>query len=199
MTAEPNKNTPGGADTERAKMLRVLIPAGAVALVVVLVAVIMAMNEGNSSNTERGKGKGKGGYPPPTGGTDVSKLTDGTSPTVDDPNLKDIGSPGLKYRDLKEGDGPEVKPGQTVTAYYTGWLTSGEVFDSSRKRGEPIEFNLVSGPVGVIKGWVEGIPGMKVGGIRKLVIPGNLAYPRGQGSIPAGATLIFEVEIVDAK
>ena len=76
MAAEPNKNSPG--DIERAKMMRVLIPAGAIALVVVLVAVIMAMNEGNSSNT--GKGKGKGGYPPPTGGTDITKLTDGTLP-----------------------------------------------------------------------------------------------------------------------
>ena len=160
-------------------MMRVLIPAGAIALVVVLVAVIMAMNEGNSSNT--GKGKGKGGYPPPTGGTDITKLTDGTLPTADDPNLKDIGPPGLKYRDLKEGDGPEVKAGQTVTAYYTGWLTNGQEFDSSRKRAEPTEFNLISGPGGVIKGWVDGLPGMKVGGIRKLVIPGPLAYPNGRG------------------
>jgi hypothetical protein len=198
VAAEPNKNTPG--DIERAKMMRVLIPAGAIALVVVLVAVIMAMNEGNSSNGHKDKGKGKGGYPPPTGGTDVSKLTDGSSPTADDPNLKDIGPPGLKYRDLKEGDGPEVRPGQEVTAYYTGWLTSGEIFDSSRKRGEPVPFKLTSDPGGVIKGWVDGLPGMKVGGIRKLVIPGDLAYPNGRRpSIPPGATLIFEVEVVDAK
>ena len=195
MAAEPNKNKPGAADSDRAKMMRVLIPAGAIAVIVILVAVLMAVYEGNSAPTDKGK-KGKGGYPPPTGGTDVSKLSDGSLPTADDPQLKDIGG-GLKMRDLKVGDGAEVRPGQHVWAYYTGWLTSGKVFDSSRQRREAADFSLER----VVPGWQKGIPGMKVGGIRQLVIPPELGYgERGfSPDIPPNATLIFEVEIVDVK
>ncbi len=106
---------------------------------------------------------------------------------------------GLEVWDAKAGTGAEAKPGADVKVHYTGWLTDadGTVFDSSVKRGEPIEFPLT----GVIKGWQEGIPGMKVGGVRRLRIPPELAYgDRGAGRlIGPGATLVFEVELLDTK
>ncbi|MCI0699646.1 MAG: FKBP-type peptidyl-prolyl cis-trans isomerase [Planctomycetia bacterium] len=112
---------------------------------------------------------------------------------TDDPDLKDIGE-GLKYRDLKEGTGEPVKPGAQVTIHYTGWTVDGKVFDNSRPRGKPNTWRLGD----LVPGWQKGIPGMKPGGVRKLVVPAALAYgDRGQGEdIPPGATLIFEVELV---
>jgi FKBP-type peptidyl-prolyl cis-trans isomerase FkpA len=116
-------------------------------------------------------------------------------PDLNSPEWKKQDS-GLETWDVKEGDGPEVKPGATVTVHYTGWLTDDKAteFDSSRKSGQPISFPLT----GVIKGWTDGIPGMKPGGIRLLKIPGDLAYgKRGfPGAIPPDATLVFEVELV---
>jgi len=104
---------------------------------------------------------------------------------------------GLKIYDLKEGDGPEVGSGQQVSVHYTGWLEDGTSFDSSIG-GQP--FTLVVGTGSVIPGWDEGLQGMKVGGRRQLVIPSDLGYGEtGSGLIPPGATLIFEVEIVDAQ
>lgn len=106
---------------------------------------------------------------------------------------------GLEVWDAKVGTGKEVKAGADVKVHYTGWLTdeAGTVFDSSVKRGEPIEFPLD----GVIKGWQQGIPGMKVGGVRRLRIPPELAYgKRGAGAlIGPDATLVFEVELLDTK
>ena len=100
---------------------------------------------------------------------------------------------GIEIWDVKEGKGDEVKPGAKVKVHYTGWLTDGTVFDSSVVRQEPIEFPLA----GVIKGWQEGIPGMKVGGVRRLKIPAELAYGnRQKGKIPANSTLVFEVEML---
>jgi FKBP-type peptidyl-prolyl cis-trans isomerase len=123
------------------------------------------------------------------------KLRDGTAPGADDPALKDVGG-GLKVRDLKVGTGPECPPGATVVAHYTGWLTTGKSFDSSVARGEPTEFSLRQ----VVKGWQQGIPGMKVGGVRKLVIPPELAYGAGgRPGIPPNSTLVFEVELVEVK
>ncbi len=101
---------------------------------------------------------------------------------------------GLEIWDAKEGKGDPVKAGAKVKVHYTGWLTNGEIFDSSVVRKEPIEFGLD----GVIKGWQEGIPGMKPGGVRRLKIPAALAYgDRAVGKIPAGSTLIFEVEMLE--
>lgn len=104
---------------------------------------------------------------------------------------------GLKYEDLKVGTGQEAKEGSTVQVHYTGWLTDGKKFDSSKDHGQPYELTL---PGQVIAGWNEGIPGMKEGGTRKLVIPAALGYgEQGQGEIPPGATLVFEVELLKVK
>ena len=106
---------------------------------------------------------------------------------------------GLKYIDLKTGDGDEAKAGNKVTVHYTGWLKNGKKFDSSLDRGDPFEFELGAGEV--IKGWDEGVAGMKVGGKRQLRIPGNLAYGKAgyPGLIPPDATLIFDVVLVGVR
>ena len=103
---------------------------------------------------------------------------------------------GLRIIDLKEGPGAEATAGQTVVVHYRGTLEDGTQFDASYDRGTPFSFPLGRGRV--IKGWDEGVQGMKVGGKRKLVIPPDLGYgSRGAGYvIPPGATLIFEVELV---
>ena len=105
---------------------------------------------------------------------------------------------GLGYVDLVEGTGEAPKPGASVRVHYTGWLKSGEKFDSSLDRGQPLVFRVGRGQV--IKGWDEGVGSMRVGGKRKLVIPAHLGYgDRGAGRvIPPGATLIFEVELLGA-
>lgn len=105
----------------------------------------------------------------------------------------------LKIEDIKIGTGREVKSGDTVVMQYTGTLTDGKKFDSSYDRGTPFETKIGVGQV--IKGWDQGIPGMKVGGKRKLTIPPSLAYgEQGAGTaIPPNATLIFDVELLEIK
>ncbi len=103
---------------------------------------------------------------------------------------------GLKYDDITEGDGDIATAGQMVTVHYTGWLTDGSKFDSSKDRNDPFKFKLGAG--NVIRGWDEGVAGMKIGGTRKLTIPANLGYgAQGAGGvIPPNATLVFEVELL---
>lgn len=104
----------------------------------------------------------------------------------------------LESTDISVGTGDEAVAGKTVSVHYTGTLTDGTKFDSSLDRGQPFEFVLGTGQV--IKGWDDGVAGMKVGGKRKLVIPPDLAYgDRAQGSIPANSTLVFEVELLGVK
>ncbi|MBC7943971.1 MAG: FKBP-type peptidyl-prolyl cis-trans isomerase [Burkholderiales bacterium] len=103
---------------------------------------------------------------------------------------------GLQYEDVKLGEGVAAQAGQTVSVHYTGWLTDGKKFDSSKDRGQPFGFEL--GKRRVIAGWDEGVAGMRVGGVRKLTIPPQLGYgTRGAGkAIPPDATLVFEVELL---
>jgi peptidylprolyl isomerase len=106
----------------------------------------------------------------------------------------------LVVEDLIEGSGDEATPGSTVSAHYAGWaFSTGEEFDTSWNRGAPLDFPLGAGRV--IRGWDDGIAGMKVGGRRKLTIPPHLAYgDRGAGAvIQPGETLIFVVDLVDVR
>ena len=119
-----------------------------------------------------------------------SKVTGAPTKTAD----------GLEYWDIKPGSGAAVKAGDNVVVHYTGWLTNGKKFDSSVDRGQPFTVENV-GNAPVIKGWNEGLIGMKVGGKRQLRIPPDLAYgPEGRPPvIPAAATLIFDVEVMGIK
>ncbi len=103
---------------------------------------------------------------------------------------------GLIIEEVVVGDGAQAASGQQVKVHYTGWLTNGTKFDSSKDRNDPFVFPLGAGRV--IKGWDEGVQGMKVGGKRKLTIPPALGYgARGAGgAIPPNATLVFEVELL---
>ena len=107
---------------------------------------------------------------------------------------------GLQFEDTVAGTGAEAKRGDLVSVHYTGWLYSngvtGAKFDSSKDRGQPFQFSLGGGQV--IRGWDEGVAGMKIGGTRRLVIPAELGYgARGAGGvIPPNATLLFEVDLL---
>jgi FKBP-type peptidyl-prolyl cis-trans isomerase len=122
------------------------------------------------------------------------------------PPMADSGISSLQSRDVTPGTGAEAQKGRTVRVHYTGWLydpaktdARGSKFDSSKDRNEPFEFTLGQGDV--IRGWDDGVAGMKVGGTRVLTIPPALAYgARGAGGvIPPNATLVFEVELLDVR
>lgn len=103
---------------------------------------------------------------------------------------------GLQYEDVRVGTGATARSGQQVSVHYTGWLTDGRKFDSSKDRGDPFCFGLGRGQV--IAGWDEGVAGMAIGGLRKLTIPPQLGYGEfgAGGVIPPNATLVFEVELL---
>ncbi len=107
---------------------------------------------------------------------------------------------GLYYRDITVGSGDEAKAGELVAVEYVGWLTNGKQFDATQAGGAPYTFQLGAGRV--IKGWDEGVAGMKVGGRRQLIIPAELGYGAtgtGGGLIPPNATLVFVVDLVGVK
>jgi FKBP-type peptidyl-prolyl cis-trans isomerase FkpA len=118
---------------------------------------------------------------------------------MDIPKDLETTTSGLQYKDVLVGTGAEATARKDVHVHYTGELTDGRQFDSSRDRGEPLEFTLGIGQV--IAGWDEGVQGMKVGGRRILVIPPELGYgARGAGGvIPPNATLVFDVELMDVR
>jgi peptidylprolyl isomerase len=114
------------------------------------------------------------------------------------PNASSSPSAGLKSTDEVVGTGTEAVTGKTVSVHYTGTLQDGTKFDSSRDRNQPFEFRLGQGEV--IKGWDQGVVGMKVGGKRKLVIPPDLGYgSQDKGTIPPNSTLLFDVELLEVK
>lgn len=157
-----------------------------VSLPLVLTILVVLLSHGCGSPSETPPG-------PPTGNVPV------TPATVPSKDQTVTTSSGLKYLDLEPGQGAVPQRGQTVEVHYTGWLESGKKFDSSVDRGQPFQFLVGQGQV--IPGWDEGLLSMKVGGKRKLTIPGDLAYgPRGFGDIiPPNATLIFEVQLLSVK
>jgi FKBP-type peptidyl-prolyl cis-trans isomerase len=120
-------------------------------------------------------------------------------PTADKEDMKEGNQDQLEIQDLTVGSGAEAVAGKKITVNYTGTLTDGTKFDSSYDHGTPFSFNLGAGEV--IKGWDEGVVGMKVGGKRKLTIPSSLAYGEQgiPGAIPGGATLVFEVELLKVE
>jgi FKBP-type peptidyl-prolyl cis-trans isomerase len=105
----------------------------------------------------------------------------------------------LQIEEMLVGTGAEAQKGKLVSVHYTGWLTDGKKFDSSKDRGQPFQFSLGRGQV--IQGWDEGVAGMKVGGKRKLTIPPEMGYGKAGagGVIPPDATLVFEVELLAVK
>jgi len=126
----------------------------------------------------------------------TAKATTTTAPAAG--NVQVL-SGGVRAEDLKVGDGALAETGTNVTVHYTGWLTDGTKFDSSVDRGDPFKFRLGAGQV--IRGWDEGVKGMRVGGKRKLTIPPDMGYGAtgAQGVIPPNATLVFDVELLDVK
>lgn len=128
------------------------------------------------------------------GGGPASNTITSDAPEVAQPSTTE----NVKIEDIEEGTGPEVKSGDTVIMHYTGTLSDGTKFDSSLDRNEPFETQIGVGKV--IKGWDLGVPGMKVGGKRKLTIPPSLGYgDQATGSIPANSILIFDVELLEIK
>jgi FKBP-type peptidyl-prolyl cis-trans isomerase len=125
-----------------------------------------------------------------------------TIPDVNASDFTTVSADGLKSRDITVGTGTPVGASDTVTVQYTGWLMNGTVFDSSRPSLSPrgtAATPLTSPLSGLIRGWQEGVPGMKPGGIRQLIIPAALAYgAAGAGSVPPNSDLVFEIKLISS-
>jgi len=143
---------------------------------------------------------------PPVGETDQAKSISRATPPREakkmppsDPKREVKTSSGLKYEDIIVGSGETAKSGDEVEVHYTGWLANGTQFDSSLDRGKPLPFRLHRG--GMIRGFDEGVHGMKIGGVRRLAIPSKLGYGESgmPPKIPPEADLVFEVELVKIK
>jgi hypothetical protein len=171
---------------DRQKIVKVLGPAAAVGVAVLLVGALIAINQMPPDTGKRTLEPESSATPPPPPGP--SKLPF----PADAPDWKPMDN-GMKTWDVTPGTGAECPPGAKLTIHYTGWLPDGTVFDSSKKRGQPATFSLG----GLIPGWQAGIPGMKVGGTRRLFIPPELGYgSSGTGGIPPNSDLYFEVELI---
>ncbi len=177
---------------DKKTMLQVLLPAGAAAAVVLLVGALIALGTGESPPA--GKVAAPGESAAPAGGDTAGTTL--TLPAADAPEWQPAAG-GMKTWDAVEGTGSPCPPGATVTIHYTGWTLDGQIFDSSVQRGTPATFPLGN----LIKGWQEGIPGMKPGGVRRLFIPSAWAYgAAGSGkNIPPNADLVFEVKLIAVK
>ncbi len=181
---------------EREQLLKVMVPVGAFALLLILVAGVVALNSGGRPPaTPAVVPPADGTQPLPPSPAEASGAVAKYDFPLDGPEWKEVaGKPGLKFWDVREGTGKECPPGASVSAHYTGWRTDGGSFDSSRKHGSaPVPFSLN----GVVAGWTYGLPGMKVGGVRRLFIPSALGYgAQNKGrDLPPHTDLIFEVEL----
>lgn len=171
--------------------MRILI--GLSLLIVLSLGFVACSDDDDSNESTEPTAEQLGEEATPIPSTLDLPTTDGPPPTDVEGTVTDS---GLTIIELKEGEGAEVQPGGAVTVYYSGWLDDGTVFDSAVERGEPATFPLDQ----VIAGWTEGIPGMKIGGARRLIIPPELAYGEpGRSGIPPNATLTFDIELISIE
>lgn len=189
---------------EREQVLKVMVPVGGFALLLLIIGGVIALNSGGATPTSGGSPRPQD---PPSGTTPTNVLgsvpldstgMSGTLPPLDAPEWLDphiTGVDGLKVWDVQEGtEAVTAGRADSVKVCYTGWRTDGVVFDGGPDKS-PIQFSLT----GVIAGWSYGIPGMKVGGIRRLYIPAKHAYgtnPPARSNIPPNADLVFEVKLL---
>ena len=158
---------------------KVLVAVASLAVIVLVIGAVFMFRNGNSD---------------PSAASNANASSPSSSPSP----AASGSSAGLQSTDEVVGTGDEAVAGKTVSVHYVGTLTNGTKFDSSRDRNQPFEFALGTGQV--IKGWDQGVAGMKVGGKRKLVIPPDLGYgDRAAGTIPPNSTLVFEVELLGVK
>jgi len=190
---------------EKKNMLQVLIPGLAVAAVVGLIALLILSSDWNAGGANKGDPSKAKVAPAPAGGFGKKGEVESKDfnddgmvdavPKIDGPEWVSLDG-GLKYWDVKEGTGEACAPSANVVIHYTGWRLDGFKFDSSRKGvgARPADFPLDN----LVKGWQLGIPGMKPGGIRRLLIPPALGYGAGGSppNIPGNATLVFEIKLL---